>query len=271
MVNQNTSFSEFAGENRDIWNANAEWWDDKIGDGNEFQDLLIEPATERLLAVQKGDLILDVACGAGRFARRMAALGAQVTAFDHSEKFIERAKKRSGGIDAITYHVIDAGNPESFLELGQSRFDKAVCTMALMDMPSMEPVADALSRLLKEGGIFVASIMHPCFNSPATRRYCETFEDKNVAVRNIAGVKVSQYATPFSMKTLGIVGQPMPQFYFHRPINLLAETFFKAGFAIDAIEEPCLPGPEKPKSGTSWANMPDVPPIMVFRFRLINK
>ena len=85
-------FSEFNVDTHQIWNANAEWWDDKIGDGNEFQCELIEPSTERLLCVFPGETILDVACGAGRFARRMVELGADVVAFDFSEQFIKRAK-----------------------------------------------------------------------------------------------------------------------------------------------------------------------------------
>jgi hypothetical protein len=72
-----TEFPVHCEEHRRIWNGNAELWDDRIGDGNDFQTLLIEPATERLLAVEPGDAILDIACGAGRFARRIAALGAR--------------------------------------------------------------------------------------------------------------------------------------------------------------------------------------------------
>ena len=83
-VRQDAEFPEQADENRRIWDANARWWDDRIGDGNDFQTLLIEPATNRLLDVRAGDIILDAACGAGRFARRMAELGARVVAFDLS-------------------------------------------------------------------------------------------------------------------------------------------------------------------------------------------
>ena len=88
-------FPEYDGETARVWDTLAEWWDDKIGDGNEFQDYLIEPATERLLGLQSGERVLDIACGAGRFARRMAALGTTVLAIDHSKKFIKRAKERT--------------------------------------------------------------------------------------------------------------------------------------------------------------------------------
>ena len=53
----NAEFPETADENRRIWNANARWWDDQIGDGNDFQLLLIEPATDRLLRVAPGDTV----------------------------------------------------------------------------------------------------------------------------------------------------------------------------------------------------------------------
>lgn len=116
---------------------NARWWDDQIGDGNDFQTLLIEPPTERLLDVPAGDTILDAACGAGRFARRMAELGARVVAFDHSAEFIARARERTSSDAAVEYHVVDAANAEAVLSPGSKRFNKAVCTMAIMDMPEI--------------------------------------------------------------------------------------------------------------------------------------
>lgn len=36
-----------------------------MGEGNAFQRVLVGPASERLLAVQPGQIILDVACGNG--------------------------------------------------------------------------------------------------------------------------------------------------------------------------------------------------------------
>src|SRR5215468_1100375 len=92
-THKTAEFPAHADENRRIWDVNARWWDDQIGDGNDFQTLLIEPATDRLLDVRAGDRILDVACGAGRFARRMAEQGARVVAFDYSAAFIMRAPR----------------------------------------------------------------------------------------------------------------------------------------------------------------------------------
>jgi 2-polyprenyl-3-methyl-5-hydroxy-6-metoxy-1,4-benzoquinol methylase len=147
--NAKSEFPELADENLEIWNCNAEWWDDRIGDGNEFQTHLIEPASERLLAISPGDQILDVACGAGRFARRMAELGGRVIAIDNSAQFIKRAKTRTPGESSIEYHVADAANNAALLSFGIRRFDKAVCTMALMDMAQIQPLLQALKQMLR--------------------------------------------------------------------------------------------------------------------------
>ena len=68
-------FPEYDGQTAKVWDRLAEWWDDKIGDGNSFQDYLIEPASERLLTLQPGEQVLDIACGAGRWLTRSSASG----------------------------------------------------------------------------------------------------------------------------------------------------------------------------------------------------
>jgi SAM-dependent methyltransferase len=262
-------FPDRSDENRRVWNANARWWDDQIGGGNEFQTLLIEPATERLLQIVAGDTVLDVACGAGRFARRIAQLGAQVVAFDYSEEFIARARERTTANAAIEYHTVDAANPEALVPLGSSRFTKAVCTMALMDMPEIGPLFAALPRILAPGGAFVFSVTHPCFHSAAVQRFAEVYEEQ--AGRHVArtGVKVSSYLSPFARKTEGIVGQPEPQWFFHRPISVLLRFGFEAGFVVDGIEEPGFMPQDQSSPGVRWHDMPEIPPVMVVRMKLL--
>lgn len=74
---------------QDAWNQNAEFWDEKMGEGNLFQRVLVGPTTERMLELKPGELVLEIACGNGVFARRLAQLGAQVIATDFSEKLLE--------------------------------------------------------------------------------------------------------------------------------------------------------------------------------------
>ncbi len=262
-----SEFPEFAEENLQIWNTNAAWWDDQVGDGNEFQTYLIEPATERLLEIRPGDLILDIACGAGRFARRMAELGGHVIAIDHSTEFIERARARTPKHVSIEYHIADAADTAALLAFGTGRFDKAVCTMALMDMAQIQPLLRALKQMLKPTGHFVFSVTHPCFHSASNQRFTELSEEESGRHSFRSGVKVSSYLTSFAKKTEGIVGQPMPQFFFHRPLHVLLQSCFDAGFVIDGLEEPALPQPEIRKPGVRWSDMTEIPPMLIVRAR----
>ncbi len=263
-------FPDYDGRTADVWDTLAGWWDDKIGDGNEFQDYLIEPATERLLALKRGELVLDIACGAGRFVRRMANLGARIVAIDHSEMFIRRARERTTEpTDRITYQVLSATDPEALQSLGEKRFDAAVCTMGLMDMSSIGPLISTLPKLLKSEGRFIFSVLHPAFNSGTTRLVAEEFDTGEKLVFR-AGVTVTEYAEPFHHMGVGIPGQPTPQHYFHRPVGLLFNTCFKHGFVLDGIEEPTFPDDAELKSGMplSFGNMRASPPVLVARMTL---
>ena len=267
MTAGRSEFPDYHDENRRIWEKNATWWDDQIGDGNAFQTLLIEPATEKLLQPSPGDRILDVACGAGRFTRRMAALGAKVVAFDASASFIDRARQRTPDGTPMEYHVIDACDRAAVQALGQ--FDKAVCTMALMDMPEIAPLLETLTSILKPHGLLVFSVTHPCFHSASMQRFAEIAEGNSGHHEVRTGVKVHAYLTSSARKTEGIIGQPEPQFFFHRPLAALLRGCFEAGFVMDGIEEPGLPAAGEPQAGVRWTDMPDIPPILVVRMKLL--
>src|SRR5438128_9887050 len=92
----------------EIWDANAAFWDDYMGaEGNIFHRELVAPVAERLLALLPGETVLEIACGAGLFARRMAELGARVVATDFSAVFLERAKARTAPYaDRIEFRLV---------------------------------------------------------------------------------------------------------------------------------------------------------------------
>ncbi len=262
-----TADRTLADEVRRIWNTNAEWWDDRIGDGNQFQLELIEPTTHRLAEIEQGTRVLDVGCGAGRLARQMAQRGAQVTAFDFSDKFIARAQKRTPPeMTNIDYHVIDATDEQAMLALAGQPFDGAVATMCLMDMANVRPLFRALAKMLRPGGWFVFSIIHPCFDAPGGARFAESREcDGRIVVET--GVKIGRYLTPTTWKGLGIVGQPEPHYYFHRPLSVLLGMAFECGLLVDALEEPGLKPDADDARYLRRDAAPEIPPLLIVRMR----
>jgi 2-polyprenyl-3-methyl-5-hydroxy-6-metoxy-1,4-benzoquinol methylase len=252
---------------KDAWNRNAEFWNERMGEGNDFFNVLLWPAIERLLKPQPGERLLDVACGNGLTSRRLAAAEASVTAFDISSAMIAIAASRPGQSN-IDYRVIDATDPDALLSLGAGAFDGALCNMALMDMADIDPLMAALAVLLKPGGRFVFSVLHPCFNNAATVQMGE-LEDRNGVLVATYSVKVSRYNTPFTQVGLAMDGQPVPHPYFHRPLSLLLAPALNAGLVVDGIEEQAFP-PDNSAGTTPLAwngRFSEIPAALIVRLR----
>ena len=269
MTSRSPDFPEYTAPATDSWDNMAEWWDDTIGDGNDTQDLIVEPYTEKLLDLQPGEKVLDIACGAGRFARRMADAGAIVTAFDHAERFINRARERSQGYeDKISYHVVNATDVEGMLALAEDTpFDAAVCTMAIMDMAEITPLFATLPRLLKPGGRFVFSVTHPVFNSENARPAIERVHVGTDVVNRYA-VSVSDYLDMRMEKGIGVPGQPDLQHYFDRPVSVLVNTASDCGLVLDRLEEPAFPPGIPTDNPVAQTNFEFIPWVLLGRFRV---
>jgi 2-polyprenyl-3-methyl-5-hydroxy-6-metoxy-1,4-benzoquinol methylase len=256
-------------ETRGVWNTNAAFWDERMGEGNDFVNVLIWPPTERMLAVQPGERVLDVACGNGLTSRRLAAMGAEVVAVDFAEELIARARQRTTqDAERITYHVLDVTDETALSALGEGRFDAALCQMALFDMAQIDPLMRALARLLRVGGRMVFSVIHPCFNNPHMAHVAE-MEDREGDIVTVYSVKILCYMTSSVSKGAAIAGQPVPQLYFHRPLQELLGAGLRAGFVLDALEERAFPPDHPPGSSPlSWgSNFSEIPPVLVARLR----
>ena len=256
---KNASTGPSAASARAVWERIARWWDAAIDEGNEFQRLLIMPATDRLLDLVPGETVLDIACGNGNYARRLGRAGAKVVAFDGSATFIELARNRTTPDDGdIAYHVVDATDEAAMVTLGEDRFDAAVCSMAVMDFPELGPLLRAVRTLLKPGGRFVFSLPHPCFNSASIRLTAEMTE-KDGAFSQVFGVHVLDYLTPTARLSSGIINQPEPHYLVHRPLAALLSECFAAGFVMDAMEEPRYPTGTGARTSSPGPNVPVFP------------
>jgi len=262
-------------ETRNAWNVNATYWDEFMGEGNDFVEVLIWPPAQRLLALQPGERVLEIACGNGLYARKLATLGADVVATDFAAEMIARARARpSSAAGKIEYQVLDATDEAALLALGERAFgerpfDAAICMMALFDMSEIAPLMRALARLLRPGGRFVFAIMHPCFNSVHVTLMGEQ-EDREGNVVTTYSVKISGYMTPSVVRGTALRGQPAPHVYFHRPLQDVLGAGFSAGFVLDALEERAFPA-DHPlgKHPLSWgARFSEIPPVLVARMRL---
>ncbi len=253
---------------RDAWNGNAGFWDERMGEGNDFVELLEWPPTLRMLDLKPGERVLDVACGNGLTSRRLADLGVQVVAIDFAEEMLRYARERSQSYgNHIEYRSVDVTDEEALLSLGEGTFDATLCNMALFDIAEIGPLMRALYRLLRPGGRFVFSVLHPAFNGPETLLVAEEEETGDALVIHYM-VKVRSYITSYTHAARAMVDQPNSQPVFHRPLQVLFGSCFQAGFVMDDLAEMSFPKGTPPGSRPfSWRNFSEIPPVLVARMR----
>lgn len=114
------------------------------------------PVVERLLGDVRGRTVLDVGCGTGRWALRLVAAGATVTALDPCAPMLDRAREKGQAL-GLQVRWIEAG----FGSLPTpAAFDVVLCSLVLSHLPSVyEPVGE-MARCLVPGGLLVISDFH---------------------------------------------------------------------------------------------------------------
>lgn len=147
------------------WDANVATWVEHVRAGYDlYREVFTMPAFLEFIPDLGGLQVIDLGCGEGHNTRALAQRGARMTGVDLAPRMIAAA--RASEIEeplGIAYHV------GSFTRLEQcenASFDAAVSTMALMDSPDFAAAARAAHRVLRPGGGFYFSVLHPCFITP---------------------------------------------------------------------------------------------------------
>ena len=133
------------------------WWDPN----SEFRPLHdINPARLAWIdrhAELKGKRVIDIGCGGGLLSEGMAALGAQVTGIDLSEKALGIARLHlyeSGHV--VDYRLISA---EAMAAETPGGFDVVTCLEMLEHVPDPASTVAACASLVKPGGqVFLSTL-----------------------------------------------------------------------------------------------------------------
>lgn len=229
----------------------ATWYADHIASVSPAEALVV-PEILRLTGDVKERRVCDLACGEGHLARLLQQQGAQVTGVDLSAALIDLARQKEQRRPlGVQYRVDDA---QHLSTMAAQSVDACVSNLALMDIPDLVAVVEAVKRVLIPGGSFTFSVTHPCFQAPGafwnrsedqemTRVILKYFDEEEWRSTNPAGVR-------------GRVGA------HHRTLTTYVNTLVRAGFALDQMSEPRARGPlaqVKPEYAV-------VPPFLVMRW-----
>lgn len=222
------------------WNDNADVWTKLARAGYDvYRDHVNSPAFFAMLPSVDDLAVLDVGCGEGENTRRVASLGARVTAIDIAERFVAYAiAEEQRNPLGIQYEIASAVE----LPFADATFDAAVAFMSLMDIPETDRVVAEIHRVLKPGGFLQFSITHPCFDTPHRRNVYDDSGNK-IAIEvgryfdRVDGV-VEEWIfsnAPAEAKE-GLRKFRTPR--FPRTLSSWMNLFIDAGFAIERVNEP---------------------------------
>jgi malonyl-CoA O-methyltransferase len=116
-----------------------------------------EPVVQEALGNVAGLSVLDLGCGTGRHAVRLAGAGAVVTGVDFSEGMLEEARRKPGA-GAVHFLKHDLHQPLPFAD---GTFDRVVSGLVLEHLQDLTPFFAESRRVLRPGGLAVFSAMHP--------------------------------------------------------------------------------------------------------------
>jgi 2-polyprenyl-3-methyl-5-hydroxy-6-metoxy-1,4-benzoquinol methylase len=166
-------------------------------DGDFCRRHLLNPALLRMLGDVRGQRILDAGCGHGYLSRLLAVRGARVTGVEPAQALYDYATEKEAGqsrgiryVQADLCELPDLGGP----------FDAVVASMVLLDIPDWAAAMRACVAALAPGGLFVFSVIHPCFEqlAPSWGTHGEYRIGEYFAEYEIPGPYASSFHRPLS-------------------------------------------------------------------------
>ncbi|MFC3960080.1 class I SAM-dependent methyltransferase [Halovivax cerinus] len=222
----------------------AEHYDELASDWERFVDSpwkrdLLWPIVSALLPDVEGHRVLDVGCGDGAYAARLADAGADVVGVDLSEEMVRVARERYG--DRATFERGDVTSGLPFVADGE--VDVLLCQHVLSHVPDLDPVYAEFARVLGAGGTVVLSTHHPLSD------YLVVRDREYPEIGSVDGAPADPVVDPDAAAPdyhdterfrigWGGDGSENPGTYFRRPLGTLVGDLIDAGFDLDEFVEP---------------------------------
>lgn len=199
----------------------------KLRGEKNYNDLLEQPAINKLLPEIKNKAILDIGCGYGQKSFSFALSGARrVLAIDLSKKMLAAAND-SFAHPVIEYKRMDMANLD---QLDES-FDLIYSSLAFHYVEDFTKLIQTIYKLLNANGQLLFSQEHP-ISTARNNSKTNFIKDKE---GNYQAYTLTNYMASGKREGFWFVDGVI---HYHRPISELLTTLITTGFIIEAIVEP---------------------------------
>ena len=214
--------SEHARKNRAMWQATSDSYQERHAASLAGKNAMawglwrIPEAELRILGEVAGKDVLELGCGAARWAIELARLGARPVGLDLSSRQLEHARRlmAEAGVD---FPLIEASAED--VPLPDASFDSVFCDWGAMTFCDPQRTVPEAARLLRPGGLFAFSTATPI-----------QFLCLDVATDRLTDRLVNDY---FSMKRL----EWENEVNFQLPYGEWLRLFRTSGFVVEDLIE----------------------------------
>ena len=215
-------------EDLEHWDRAAERYSSTVGGPDDSFYRRLAPFLWTQLGDIRGRRVLDLGCGHGWLAAKLAAEGANVTGIDGSAALVRTARTEHPGLTFDLADLVD-GFPD-----GHGRFDAVVSHLVLMDLPDLDRLLTGVAAALVPGGLFLFSILHPCYFGQ------ELGHDPDSG-------QWSRRVTRYLRHEQRWIDSYGGHTHYHRPLSWYVEQVTGHGMAVTGLHEPpSLPHHGKP-------------------------
>jgi len=180
-------------------------------DSNPNPILSLEARTvESLLPAMEGRVVLDVACGTGRWLERLRRGASLAVGMDLSDEMLNQARTKP----LIASRLIKGD--ALALPLREKSIDFAICSFGLSYVTNIRRFAEEIERVLQDDGVLVLSDFHP---AAEVRGWKRSFRHQGDVVEIVS---------------------------VSRPIEQIQEAFAQEGFDPAALLEASFGEAERP-------------------------
>jgi len=235
----------------DAWERNAEWWQREFTGGAdpEYEEQIL-PLVDRHLGSARR--VLDIGCGEGQIARRLARQGVDVVGLDPTSSQVVEAQHRGAG-------PVYAQSSAELLPVRSGGFDAVVMCLVLEHLDPFEPAIHEIARVLEPGGRFVLMLNHPLLQTPGSG-----WIDDHILEEQYW--RVGPYLRDDARMEEVAPGVELP--FMHRPLSRYVQVMGEVGLLIDHMEEPAPP-PGFLAAAWEYAEAASIPRLMVLCARRV--
>jgi len=234
-----------------LWERHAAWWQQGFTEGAdpEYEEQVLPLVEEHLRGARR---VLDVGCGEGHIARRIALLGNDVLGLDPTPSQIRAAHDRGGSARF-------ARSRAEQLPCADRTFDAVVICLALEHVDPFEPALREVARVLAPGGRFVLVLVHPLLQAPGSG-----WVDDQVAAEHYWRVG------PYLPDDVAIdqVAPGVHLSFAHRPISRYVHAMGEVGLLVEDMVEPSPP-PEVLLETGGFTTAASIPRLLLLQARRV--